>query len=366
MEQIKRFFECLVPVTSCNLRCEYCYVAQLGGNSGKITECKYSAEQMQSALTKERLGGTCYFSFCGAGETLFHPELPSLVAALLKEGHYVNITTNGTFSKGIERLLALVRPEDCCHLLLSFSLHWIELQKRGLTETFAANVKAVKQAGCSILVQFNLYDGYLPHLDEIREFCLTHFGALPQVAATRKEEGTITLHTNMPVEEYLRIGRTFESPLFEFTMRNFNRPFHKFCYAGAWSFVMNMERGTIRPCYCNGAEVDIFADPESPVPIEPVGVFCHNAYCINSSHYLSLGNIPSMYGAVTYAGLRNREHAAWFTPELQAFLSQKLYAANEQKSFVGKIGWNICEGNLILGRALQRRYAKLTSKRDSK
>ena len=25
---IKRFFECLIPVTICNLECEYCYVIQ--------------------------------------------------------------------------------------------------------------------------------------------------------------------------------------------------------------------------------------------------------------------------------------------------------------------------------------------------
>lgn len=70
---------------------------------------------MMRALSKEHLGGICFFSFCGAVETLFHPELAPLVAALLKEGHFVNITTNGTYTKGIDQLLALVRPEDCCH-----------------------------------------------------------------------------------------------------------------------------------------------------------------------------------------------------------------------------------------------------------
>ena len=365
MQPIKHFFECLVPVTACNLRCEYCYVAQLGGNSGKITDFKYPLQQMQRALTQERLGGTCYFSFCGAGETLFHPELPPLVAALLKEGHYVNITTNGTFTKGIEQLTALVQPQDCKRLLLSFSLHWIELKQRNLTDVFAANVKTIKQAGCSILVQFNLYDGYLPYLDEIKSFCMTHFGALPQVAATRKEEGEISLHTSMPKEEYLQVGKQFDSQLFDFTTRNFNRPFRKFCYAGEWSHVMNLERGTIRPCYCNGAEVDILANPEMPISTEPVGIFCHNAYCINSSHFLSLGVIPSEYSSVTYAGLRNRkvnDAETWLTSDMEAFLSQKLSDTHTQKSFIAKVGWNICEANRIIGRALQRRYKKLTTK----
>ena len=28
MDKIKRFFECLIPVTICNLKCEYCYIIQ--------------------------------------------------------------------------------------------------------------------------------------------------------------------------------------------------------------------------------------------------------------------------------------------------------------------------------------------------
>lgn len=364
MPKFKRFIECLVPVTTCNLRCEYCYVMQLGGNSGKVTEFKYSLPQMTRALTKERLGGICYFSFCGAGETLFHPELAPLVAALLKEGHYINITTNGTFTRGVEQLLKLISKEDFKHLLLSFSLHWIELKQRGLTDTFAANVKAIKQAGGSILVQFNLYDGYLPYLEEIKDFCLTNFGALPQVAATRKEEGKISLHTNMSKAEYLRIGKEFDSPLFEFTMRNFNRPFHKFCYAGEWSFVMNLERGIIKPCYCNGAEMDIFANPDEPIKTEPVGIYCRHEYCVNSSHFLSLGVIPSVYQNVTYAGLRNRKTAEWFTPDMDTALSQKLCEGNEQKSFVAKVGWNIYEAIQMTMRMLHRKNAKPKSSRN--
>lgn len=363
MPQIKRFFESLVPVTACNLRCDYCYVMQLGGNSGKVTAFKYSLPQMMRALSKEHLGGICFFSFCGAGETLFHPELAPLVAALLKEGHYVNITTNGTYTNGVERLLKLIQFKDIRRLLLSFSLHWIELQKRGLADAYAANVNAVKQAGGSILVQFNLYDGYLPYLKEIKEFCLTNFGALPQVAATRKEEGKISLHTVMPNTEYLRIGKDFDSPLFEFTMRNFNYPFHKFCYAGDWSFVMNLERGTIKPCYCNGAEMDIFANPNEPIKAEPVGIFCRHEYCVNSSHFLSLGVIPSIYHNVTYAGLRNRKAAMWFTPEMEIALSQKLGEVNEKKSFVAKVGWNMYEAAQMVKRMLRRKNAKTISPR---
>ena len=40
MEKIKRFIECLIPVTACNLRCSYCYVIQRNRNSGEMPNLK--------------------------------------------------------------------------------------------------------------------------------------------------------------------------------------------------------------------------------------------------------------------------------------------------------------------------------------
>ena len=70
MEKIKKFFECLLPESVCNLKCEYCYVIQRADNKQVIPKLNYSIDTIGKALTKERLGGTCYFSICGSGETL--------------------------------------------------------------------------------------------------------------------------------------------------------------------------------------------------------------------------------------------------------------------------------------------------------
>lgn len=35
-DKIKRFIECIVPVTACNLRCHYCYVIQNDYRTNKI------------------------------------------------------------------------------------------------------------------------------------------------------------------------------------------------------------------------------------------------------------------------------------------------------------------------------------------
>ena len=62
MEKIKRFFECLIPVTACNLKCSYCYVIQRNNRKNQMANLKYSPEQIGRALNKDRLGGICYFS----------------------------------------------------------------------------------------------------------------------------------------------------------------------------------------------------------------------------------------------------------------------------------------------------------------
>ena len=102
MEPIKKFFECLIPVTACNLKCSYCYVIQRNNRKNKLPEMKYSIQTIKKSLSKKRLGGACYFSICGAGETLIPKETLQIAEALLDNDHYVNITTNGLLTNRIE------------------------------------------------------------------------------------------------------------------------------------------------------------------------------------------------------------------------------------------------------------------------
>ena len=94
MDKVKYFFECLIPITACDIKCHYCYVVQRDNRKMKMANMKYSPDYIGKALSKKRLGGIAYFSLCGAGETMMQKELPELMLALLKEGHYVNVTTN--------------------------------------------------------------------------------------------------------------------------------------------------------------------------------------------------------------------------------------------------------------------------------
>lgn len=335
MEKIKRFFECLMPVSVCNLECPYCYVIQENRRKMKLANLYYSPEHIAKALRKERVGGTCWISICGVGETFVQNETVELVSLLLKEGHYVNVTTNGTLSKPFKRLIELC-GDNIRHLHLSFSLHYLELKKHNLLETFFENIQNVHSAGASILVQINLCDDYIPYLEEIKNICKKKVGAFPQVALTRDESvRPMKIFTSMSDEEYYRTGSLFNSRLFDFTYKNFNVKREEFCYAGDWSGVLNLQTGWLSKCYANNEGQNIFEDLDEPIYFEAVGKNCRNDYCVNSSHFMSLGVIPSIK-TPSYAELRNRKEAAWYTDDMIRFLSGKLGDSNRQYSIIRK------------------------------
>ena len=234
MEKIERFVECLIPVTLCNLKCSYCYVIQRDNRKNKMAELQYSPEVIGEAMNKDRWGGTCYFSICGAGETTIQKNLESIVYNILKNGHYVNITPNGTLKNRLKQIIE-TNKDYIDHLRFSFSFHYLELKRLNLIENFFENINMVKNAGASILVQINLCDEYVPYLDEIKRLCIEHVGAMPQVATTRKEMEKlkeVELMTKLSKDEYVELGKSFDSPLFDFTMKNFNKKRSEFCYAG--------------------------------------------------------------------------------------------------------------------------------------
>lgn len=331
-DKIKRFFECLIPVTACNLKCGYCYVIQRDNRKMKMPNLKYPPQIIGKGLSVERLGGICYFSICGAGETLLPKETIEIVYELLKNGHYVNLTTNGTITKRFDELLQL--PEEyLSRLHFAFSFHYNELVRLNLVDTFFNNVKKIKSSGCSFLVQINLCDEYLDCWDEIKELCIKEIGAPPQVAATRKENNNngkiekVEFLTELSREEYIKKGKAFNSPLFDFTIKNFNVCRKEFCYAGDWSGTLDLGTGILSKCYGPNRQ-DIFENIKKPIDFTAIGR-CDSAFCMNSSHFMSLGIIPEIE-TPTYASLRNREEAGWYSKKMEFFLNQKLSENNRE------------------------------------
>lgn len=363
MTKIKRFIECLIPVTACNLRCEYCYVIQRQNRKGEMARLKYSPEVIGKALSKKRWGGICYFSICGAGETTIQRGLENIVAEILNQGHFVNITTNGTLKNRLEKIINAA-GENVTRLHFAFSLHYNELKKKNLLDVFFENINYVKKRGASIVVQINLCDEYIPVLDDIKKICLKRVGAYPQVAATRKEEDhldKIELLTALSKEKYLELGKQFESPLFDFTMNNFNVKRHEFCYAGDWSGTLDLSTGILRRCYGSYIYQNIFKNPEKPIRFLAMGCKCPSPFCMNSSHFMSLGVIPEI-NTPSYADLRNRTEANWYNEEVLDFLNTKLNESNREYSFLKKFLSNTvgCCDNIIrtVYRGLKYKFKK--------
>mgnify|MGYP000666248451 CR=1 FL=1 len=348
MDKIKRFIECLVPGTACNLNCSYCYEAQRGRKKGDLPNFRYSPEHIGRALSKDRLGGICYISICGEGETLLSPEMPEIIRCILQQGHYVNITTNGTLKERFDEIIASLTREELERLHFAFSFHYLELARLRKIEDFFENVRKIKNVGCSFVVQFNLCDEYLPYLEEIKTLCEKNVGAPPQVFPTRDERGKkITLMTKYSLNEYKKFGEMFNSPIFRFNMKNFMVKRKEFCYAGDWSFVLRLDTGIMKKCYSSPYKQDIFKNPDKPIRFRAVGNNCNSPYCINSSHFLALGVIPKL-SVPSYASLRNRPEAQWYTPRMKAFLNTKLVESNQEYSLFLKMKANVEEFTLCL------------------
>ena len=329
MDKIKRFFECYVPVSVCNIECSYCYVVQQKRNKMKVEELDYTPEHIAKALRKERVGGTCWINLCGLGETTAHTDIVNLTKCLLDEGHYVSITTNGTLSSKFDDLIEQCKT-NLNHLHFAFSLHYVELLKRNWLDRFFDNVNKVRNAGASILVQINMCDEYMPYIEDIKKLCLERIGAYPQVALTRNEKShPMSILTSGTVDNYIAQGAKFNSPLFDFTVKNFMVKRKEFCYAGDWAGVLNLKTGIFTKCYNDYNGVNIFENIDAPIPFEAVGNHCNSPYCVNSSHFMSLGVIPEIE-TPTYAQLRNRDEANWYSNEMKQFLNGKLKNNNKQ------------------------------------
>lgn len=308
----------------------------------KQAELKYTPEQIDRAMSQSRWGGKTYFSICGAGETTLQNEIADITYSILKNGHYVNITTNGTIEKRLKEIVEKA-GEYVSHLHFAFSLHYLELKRLGLLNTFFNNVNMVRAAGASIMVQINLCDEYIPYLQEIEDICIKRVGAKPQVAATRKEEKAlqkIELLTEHTEAEYQKYGEEFDSPLFRFTMKNFNVKRKEFCYAGDWAGNLDLSNGRFRRCYSSYVFQDIFKTPDEPIRFLAMGTHCGSPFCMNSSHFMSLGVIPEIE-TPSYAELRNREEAGWYTEDMKEFLSGRLYDSNEKYGLTKKLESNI-------------------------
>lgn len=341
--KIKRFIECYIPVTTCNLRCHYCYITQQRKFSDALPKFTHTAEFIAKALSPERLGGICMLNMCGGGETLLPPEMPEIIKCCLQTGNYVTVVTNGTVSHQFDKLVSLSKSLQE-RLFIKFSFQYLELKRLKMLEKFAQNIQKIKNSNCSYTVEITPNDELIPYIDEVKTFSMENFGALPHISIARVDtDPDIPILTKYSKEEYKNIWSTFDSKMFEFKLPLYNEKRKEFCYAGDWSFTVNIGNGDYYQCYKGEKLGNIYQDINTPLKFCAVGKNCPEPHCFNAHSFLLFGDIPN-FSTLTYADIRNRickDGSEWLKPKMKEFFSSKFEESNKEynlfKKFINKI-----------------------------
>ena len=334
MSKIKKLICLTVPIQHCNLKCEYCYISRVKDWNEGNSSFDFSIDHIINCLSKKRLGGECIINITGGGETLIPVEVIGIIEGLLKEGHFLEVVTNGTLTNRLKKILE-IDSDLLRHLEFKFSFHYKELKRLNLLDTYASNVRMMRDAGCSFTIECMPYDNLENDIEDIKSFSLANFGALPQLTVGRDDMNNRKLLTNHTIDEYKKIWGEFESTMFDYKMKIYEeRPKH-FCYAGKWSLYVDLKTGDAQACYGQPITQNIFKDITKPMKFNPVGKYCTMPYCLNGHAFLSLGMQPD-FKFSNYYEIRNRKcvncEDKWFSDECKEAFSQKLYNNNEQLS----------------------------------
>lgn len=330
MAKIKRLILGMIPNQKCNLKCEYCYISQV--DAWEEPEAfRYSPEHIRKCFSRKRLGGTCLINLTGNGETMLQPDIVPLVTALLEEGHFVEVVTNGTVAKRIEELLELP-PELLERLFFKISFHYRELRRLNMLDRFFETVKKIHNSGASFTLELMAYDRIENEIDDICNICRKNVGAVCHATIgrndQRKDKALLSAHTE---DEFEKIWGKLDSPMTRFKLEMLGVKRKEFCYAGSWSLFVNMYTGESQPCYWQPYNQNVFADPEKPIRFVPVGHTCTQPYCTNAHAHMTWGIIPEIK-TPSYESMRNRvmeNGEEWLSEECRQFFSSKLSESNQ-------------------------------------
>lgn len=337
---IKKILLFRIPMSICNFRCHYCYLAQRPIHyQGIQPKMQVSPESFGNALTISRLGGVAYGNFCADGETLLTKDIDLYVKAFVEQGHFAEVVTNLTIDKVLDKILSWDK-NLLSHLEFKCSFHYLELKKKGLLEQFTANVHRIWEAGASANIEITPSDELIPYIEEVKAFSVKHFGALPHLTIARNDRTKgIEYLTNLTMSDYDKVWSQFGSDFWKFKKTIFGKKQRSFCYAGAWSLYIDMATGRYRSCYFGtDSEESIYDNITKPLPSVPVGQ-CQIAHCYNGHALLALGLIPSL-STPLYGDIRDRDMIDgrhWLQPELKRFFNTKLIESNQKLKLLPQI-----------------------------
>lgn len=288
MDKIVKMINGTVHTLGCNLKCEYCYLAQgRYKNDEDIFALKYPLNKILKACSKERLGGICFIQIIGDGETLLPKDVVPLIIGLLQEGHYVQVITNGTLTERIHQLVDKAEQAGLSErLLISFSLHFIELEKGNWLKIYADNINYVRKKGVSFRISMVCSDADIEAEKRIHEFCQKDLHGVVLNIGSAKKYNEITgniegLWSKYDKKTYYeKVMSIFPSYNLEYIKDLDEIDNHKFCYAGSWYFQVDFTTGTYSQCLQNAGPVhNFFENIEDELLLEPVGTRCKASWC---------------------------------------------------------------------------------------
>lgn len=338
--RVHKLILCFIPTNQCNLKCEYCVVSQTREWERGDIRFRYPVERMVKGLRRERLGGTCYVNLTAQGETLLYRDIVPLTRGLLEEGHFVEIVTNGTVTKRIDEILAFP-PALLGRLFFKISYHYEQLKRLHIEKRYWENVKKIKASPCSFTVELMPHDQIAGEVDALCARCREGAGAVCHATVGRDDRHSgKDLLTAMPPEEYAKTWSRLDSPMFAFKMALYGKKRREFCYAGAWSLLVDLSSGEAAQCYGRMNTQNIFEDLDRPIRFHPVGYTCTQAFCFNGHAHLAWGMIPELE-TPSYYEIRDRaceDGSHWVKGECEAVFRQKLRESNQSYTALQKAG----------------------------
>ena len=339
-----RLLCCNIPTTACNMNCHFCYVAR--DRFPKSAPQKlYDPQLVARALTQERLGGKAYLQLCAYGETFLDPQIVEVATLLLKNGHYVAISHNGTIRKIIDEFCAF--PENLKERLHFFiSLQWEQLKKMNLLDQYADNIRTIKSSGISFSISVTLEDCLVPEIDEIKAYCLKEFGVLCHILECRDEtKQTVPRMTKYPLDEHIKNWGSFNSLTFDTQQIYWGQHRDEFCYMGEAAVYLDFSSGNIWQA-CRGKKLcNIFDDLDEPIRFCGLGHNCKVAHCYLGNILMGFGGVIPEIQYPSFAVQRDRvceDGTMWLTPKVRSFFMQRVMNnlppySKDKKKFISDV-----------------------------
>ena len=340
---IKHFFNCILPVYSCNFRCNYCFVHQTHAEEGKKNH-HLDADMIKKALTIERCGKS-FMNLCSNGETLLQPEIIEIANGLLENGHIVAIVTNLTYTKKIDELCGFPL-EYRNRLFIKASFHYEQLIERNLVDVYFDNIKKLHAHGISYSMEIVASDDIVDDIDAIMRLFDAHDEMMPQIIESRETvSGDFGRLTSNDVEKHIEIWSRFDSDMFNGMQEFWGVKRNEFCYAGEYSAAIDLKTGFVTQCDRCRSIQNIYQNIDKPLMFCAVGENCQISHCYISYVWQRLcGNIKSTNHRPYYL-TRNRRYpdgTEWLSKEIKQEWSSVIgekcgYYSEKKETIVGGI-----------------------------